>query len=646
MFIIVPLLCFVLIFLCFLHKTGDTGTYPCWRRAFLSSALVWGILLTFITEILSAFEIFTFDYVLGLWVLASLVSGMIFWTLRKKNKVGAIRLGAWGLGLGVRNLESGTPSPKPHPSSLILLSGVCLIIAAVGLVAIVAPPNNYDSMTYHMSRVAHWIQNQSVAHYPTNIQRQLYLNPWAEFAITHFQILAGGDRFANLVQWLAFIGSILGVSLIAKHLGAGIRGQVFASVVCATIPMAILQSSSTQNDLVVSFWLVCFVCCLLLFRKNPGWAEALGIGASLGLAVLTKGTAYFFAFPFLIWLAYSAARKLRLKSWKPVFIVTTLVLMINLGHYMRNIYVYKTPFAIGDHKCTNETMNPAALISSITRNIGLHLDTPVWRVNIAIEKGIIGLHNLIGMDINDPRTTFNKIKFRIKKPSTHEDHAANPLHLAFIIVSLMLLLSVKPLRKRLPLIYMTAVTSAFLLFCLLLKWQPWHSRLHLPLFILCAPLAAVAFSQIRVKWIGNMIIPALMVSSLYWVMCNETRPMLGRNSIFTETRLDLYFACRNPGFRENYIAAADFIKKREYRSIGLATNEDSWEYPLWALLKANSRNIRIEHYNVNNESGAIQSAPFVPDVLICIDQKQERIAEYIKEFAVANRFGLVSVLEK
>ncbi|MHC5831404.1 MAG: glycosyltransferase family 39 protein, partial [Nostoc sp.] len=101
------------------------------------------------------------------------------------------------------------------------------------------------------------IQNHTVAHYPTSYTPQLYQNPWSEFVILHFQILSGGDYFANLVQWFSMIGCIIGVSLIARQLGADLRGQVFSAVVTATIPMGILQASSTQNDYVIAFWVVC-----------------------------------------------------------------------------------------------------------------------------------------------------------------------------------------------------------------------------------------------------------------------------------------------------------------------------------------------------------------------------------------------------
>ena len=140
------------------------------------------------------------------------------------------------------------------------------------------------------------------------ILRQLHSNPWSEFAILHFQILDGGDRFANFIQWFSMVGSIVGVSLLAKELKATIRGQIFAAVACATIPMGILQGSSTQTDYVVSFWLVCFVYFAMLLRRKADLLYALATGVALGLAILTKATAYIFAFPFLAWLGLSSIK--------------------------------------------------------------------------------------------------------------------------------------------------------------------------------------------------------------------------------------------------------------------------------------------------------------------------------------------------
>ena len=97
------------------------------------------------------------------------------------------------------------------------------------------------------------------------------------------------------------LGSLVGVSLIAAHLGAGARGQIFAVLACATLRMGILQAAGTQNDYVTAFWLVCMTEALLATAPavvSP-WG-ALRVGAALGLAMLTKGTAVLFAAPLLL----------------------------------------------------------------------------------------------------------------------------------------------------------------------------------------------------------------------------------------------------------------------------------------------------------------------------------------------------------
>ena len=144
-------------------------------------------------------------------------------------------------------------------SEKAVLLAVVFIIGVLAIIAYVSPPNDWDSMTYHMGRVMHWLQNGSVVHYPTHIMRQLGYPPWGEFAIMHLQALAGSDRFAPLVQWVGMLGCLIGVSLIVQEFGYDTKRQLFAAVIVATIPAGILQSTSTKNNYMVSFWLVCFV---------------------------------------------------------------------------------------------------------------------------------------------------------------------------------------------------------------------------------------------------------------------------------------------------------------------------------------------------------------------------------------------------
>jgi 4-amino-4-deoxy-L-arabinose transferase-like glycosyltransferase len=55
------------------------------------------------------------------------------------------------------------------------------------------------------------------------------------------------------------LSSLIGISLITKELGGNKTAQVISSLFCITLPMGILQSTSTQTDYVASLWIVIMV---------------------------------------------------------------------------------------------------------------------------------------------------------------------------------------------------------------------------------------------------------------------------------------------------------------------------------------------------------------------------------------------------
>src|SRR5262249_44491564 len=159
-----------------------------------------------ITELLSLFRSITFTSLVIGWILAVAVSATVYLSVPRR----------------------GRRDPAPSVSRALVLWGspAVAIVVATGIIAVISAPNNWDSMTYHLSRVMHWIQNESVEHYPTHILRQIELNPWAEFAILHLQVLLGSDHFSNSVQWFSMLGSVIGVTLISQQLGGSPRAQV------------------------------------------------------------------------------------------------------------------------------------------------------------------------------------------------------------------------------------------------------------------------------------------------------------------------------------------------------------------------------------------------------------------------------------
>ena len=576
---------------------------------FLAASVAWAVILTAITEALSLFGALTLGWLAGSWILACMIAGSLCLPLVRQ---------------GIRSMR-WRPILELPTAAALLLGATVTIITTVGIDAAVAAPNGWDSMTYHMGRVVHWMQDATVAYYPASAVPQLYQPPWAEFAILHLQILSGGDHLANLVQWFSMVGSVIGVSVLAQQLGADRVGQVLAAVCAVTVPIGIVQASGTQNVYVVTFWLVCSVHYFLTLRAGPtmgshepaaespkpaagspkpaaGYPASLGFGASLGLALLTKGTTYVYILPFVLWFAVWGVKALRRDVWRPALIIAVSALLINLGYYLRNAGLYGNPLGPDLGIYANGVVSLPGFLSNVMRNLSLHLGTPFRPIDSALRTGIERLHGVLGVSVDDPRTTWHGTVFHINPLSTDETIAGNPLHLLLIAVVAAVCLIARTLRRRTIVVqYLLAVTGGFLLFCLDLKWQPWNSRLHLPFFILFCPLCGVALARARQARLGVLVGATLLIASLPWVLYGQNRPLLGSRSVFITSRVDQYFADR-PWIEGSYVDAARYLQTVGCTDLGFAWNRGPYEYPFWALLDQNTHNARIQDVEVRNNS--------------------------------------------
>jgi 4-amino-4-deoxy-L-arabinose transferase-like glycosyltransferase len=620
MAITIPLLCFGILFLIFYADPLRSNLVPpCWRGAFLSAAVIWGIFLIAITECLSPFSLLTFKGVVISWILVAAVSVSIYFKISYRP---------FPAGQGVSGLSSF------DKLSIIF---ILFVIATVGLIAVLAPPNTWDSMTYHMSRVFHWVQNQSVGHYPTHIEKQLHYSPGAEFIITHFQVLSGSDRFANLVQWFSMVGSIIGVSLVAERLGADKRGQIFAAVICATIPMGILQGSSTQNDYVASFWTVSFAYyALLAIQREMSQRVSIVAGGALGLALLSKGTAYFFCIPLLVWMTLRGFKNYRKKILFSVLTILLVSIGLNLGYFWRNNDLYGNIYVAINY--ANHNMTAPLFISNVLRNIVLHFSTPLAIVNDTAYALTQYAHQFLGVALNDERITllddFNRpIEFYIPF-ALHEDSAANFVH-SILIIACVMMVPILHFRKKTEcrMGYMTVLICGFLMLCFYVPWMPWNHRYHLPFFVLFSPLIAVSISDIRQRANNNLIIPVTAILILYalpWLALNSSKRLIGEGNIFEVTRRQMYYT-NNPKIKDSYSGAIEFIISKEFRDIGLVIGGDTWEYPMIQQLAEKSKTpMTIRHVNVQGASSKKYTVfpfdDFSPDaILVCEGGDQEKI---------------------
>ncbi len=595
-------------FICFFLVLGNIWPAAGWRWAYLRAALLWGVVVVVMTEALSllgAINVFGLSLGWGISLLAG--SGWLLWRCLKNRK---ISIPHWP------QLE--------HWTDRTLLFGIVLIVVLTALVSWFAPPQTWDAMIYHMSRVAHWAQEEAVTPFATGIEVQNSRPPWAEFVILHFYVLSGGDRLANAIEWFAMISSLVGVALIAKELGANKRGQLFAVTFAATLPMGITQASSTMNDYVVAFWIIAVAAEAIALRQNP--SERLRVfflSLGVGLALLTKPTAVAYLAPFALWIAIFLVKRV---GWKSMLLMSMfaliLVFILNAGYLLRNYSIYDSvfdPTELSLHGGQPHT--PQVLLSNVLRNASLHAGTPSPHINKAVALFVVKLHDLIGLDVNDPRTT-SAGRFHVFEPSTHEDLVGNFLHALLILIMIGLVVGKRNKITSLLIVYASITLATFLVFSFIFKWQVFASRYHLPFFILFAPLAGIILERFIHRKIALAVGWLLLFASWPWLVSINSRPLLPIpersyvGSVLVEPRNKLYFA-NGLYLLEPYKNITERIKEVACEQVGIMLSGNSAEYPLWALLGAPNKSLRVEWIVEGTASARYASSDFSPCAVIC-----------------------------
>ena len=213
-------------------------------------------------------------------------------------------LAGFGVGLGLALLVwslRGRPPPPPFgptlaaarhalrtPILLVLAVGVALGVVYSLALALFVPANDGDALAYHLARAAFWKQEHQLGYIANAVDLRLDINPPnAEIGQLATMVFASSDRYVALPQLAAYAALVLCVAVLARRIGLGFQEALFGALVFATLPVVLVQASSSLNDLVVAS----FLAIAAVFALRPGRASLVLVALAIGLAVGTKFTA-------------------------------------------------------------------------------------------------------------------------------------------------------------------------------------------------------------------------------------------------------------------------------------------------------------------------------------------------------------------
>ncbi len=511
---------------------------------------------------------------------------------------------------------------------------ITAVLVAVGALY---RPNNTDSMVYHLARVEHWIQDRTIAPFATHYLAQVELSPLAEYNLAQLHLLAGTDRYDAAAQLLASAVCIIGVTELARLLGARRRVQITAAVVCATIPTGILVATSTENDYVAAATSLCLLVVVAGFTGGQGWIQrSVVVGVAAGLTYMTKGTTpALIGPPVLALLAVAGFRRWRARGWGDFIGDTTARLALLIGgvavvcvpFLVQNENLFGSVFGSVSGPTTKATIiagyNPAAMAANIVRTTALNFDIGDGAAGIStyvsrIALGVLHpIYNVFGIAQNDGRYTLvrNFDPFVVTDYSGFnrlEDYGANPW-LVLLMVAAVVVLVVGVWKGRRALIPVLALAAGlvvgYLVFNGFARWSPYVVRYSLPLLVAWSAVIAIALARFR-RWVGRLVMAALLIACLPQLLDSATRPLVPP-AVPPSSSLVAYFptylkADTGPQEAAAYRTITNVVAQSSCTRAALG-NWVLLEYPLWAALDQDGWKGQLTEVDVHNPTRSLEA---------------------------------------
>jgi len=577
-----------------------------WRLAAVSAAVVFGLLLVMLTEALSVFRALARGPLLVCWAAVLLV---------------LVGLWLW---------RGGRPRLPRFRTQLTPVGiGIGAVLAVIGVIGGIAPPNSWDAMTYHLSRVWMWAYYGSVAHYPLFDTRHLYNPPFTEFVQLHILLLDNGDNATNLVQWVALILGVVAASYAASLLGAGRRGQMLAGAFTVSIPIAVQQASGAKNDLQVAVWVLCVLVYALLLIQRPAYSQTrylvLGLAGSTALATFTKLTGYIFALPILLWVGVAWLTAGRWRVFVIAVVVGMSVLALNGPHFARNDAAFGNPISDPSDSSTIivERVTLPATVSIATRNLLANALVPTSvspRVYGALEQ----LHSWLGLGLNDASTTFEEREFVFVEWQYvfNESRTPNPLHVVVLILAFGVMLA--RARQMTGAVFALALVVLLqaLLFSSLIAWQTFTTRFQLSIFLTAAVLVAVTFEHGLPKWGPPVTSGILLAGAVPWLVNGHPRTFISwertGTTAMTSVPRDQGYFLRKLDLYPHHEAVMDYLAEMDdCRDVGLIL-QDEWQYPILRGIEQVIPDARVQYIDAVQPLAAWYERPPYDDFEPCV----------------------------
>ncbi len=594
------------------------------RGAFVLAFLAFEVLLLGITELTSVGHHFTAGTVAVAWLIVIIV--LLFAARTQITLVVQRDRSDDGARFGLVNRAKRLTGEDRF--WVAVLTAIFGLLVAEGTLY---PPTYGDSMVYHLARVEHWIQNRSVAFFATHYLTQIEFTPLSEYNLAHLHLLSGTDRFDACMPLLAALVCIIGVSELARLLGASRSTQIAASVICATIPAGVLLATITEDDYFAAATGVGLLVILASFSLGNRWGyRAIALGAAMGLCYMGKSSMGALMAPaVLALLAVAVFRQVRTEGLRETLRPgIKQVLVIGASTIaVAGVFLAQTEQLFGTFvgPATSALISSPRTIAGFGANVdrytaaNFHIGDGVAGIQTYVSMVVLGVlghaYSVFGVSINDPHYTgtLHSDSFAPADYTLFQrlpEFGASPWNILLAIsAAIILVVAVARGRRefRVALVLSLSLGCGYLLLTGIPKFLPYNVRLQLPFFVAVSAVIAVALS-IFPRWVTRLVLIGLVISCLPQLLDNVETPLVPPYQFHGSYLTEYFGHYGNPPGAEQapaYQTVTTMLAQSTCKQAAIG-NWVTFEYPLWVGLQHEHYKGVLNDFYVTNVSRKLE----------------------------------------
>jgi len=465
---------------------------------------------------------------------------------------------------------------RRHPILLVVGAVVATAVAYEAFLILATPPNNWDSMSYHLSRAAYWLQHGGIAYVPhAHTQRQNAFLPNSELQILYTLTWLRGDGAAALPQLAAEGALLLAVAGIARRFGFSRPAAVFAALLTATLAEVALQATTTQNDLTVA----ALVAAAVYFLLGGTERELAFAAIAIALGVGTKPTVIF-AMPALLGIAALRLPAGAALARTAAYAVISFALFGASGYVLN---VVETGNVLGDQAAVaglRPKVTFDGTVSTSARILYRFVDLPgpprVRAWTGPIERTGEAAFDATGIPPNPPEATGVAFSFRVNTRSDPDLSYFGPLGV-LVVLPLAFVFMWTWWRSPERATVAVALAVTILQVALTYRYNDFLGRFMLVPVGLVMPLAAWLYSRRVLAAAAAAVGMATLALAHVYDVAKPTGAG-GTTPVWKLSRAEVEGVTR-PGMPEVLTAIDREIP--QHARVGVILGEDDWDYPLY-----------------------------------------------------------------